>query len=276
MVWTTAGTNRVCGRCMELKDTVVGYTDQSGVTLPPLHPRCRCAIMYREVSTPRAMQPKPKSPPTVENNPQTISPQENAIVYDNGKRNGYTVNFSLMNTKTYHDRFEKLTEHKAVNEALYKQAVKILGNRSGSEYEELIALDTRTGALLAHNTDAVDERAFQCGLSQAQADALAKNGKAFLLLHNHPNSSYPSTADITSLFARQLQVGSVIVCHNGTIYHITKLKPFDEIKELVMQTRAVKTEELAGYPEHMIELRVAKEVVRLLTRKGVIKFKGLT
>ena len=49
MVWTTAGTNRVCGRCMELKDTVVGYTDQSGVTLPPLHPRCRCAIMYREV-----------------------------------------------------------------------------------------------------------------------------------------------------------------------------------------------------------------------------------
>ena len=52
MVWTTAGTNRVCGRCMELKDTVVGTTDQSGVTIPPLHPRCRCAIMYREVGTP--------------------------------------------------------------------------------------------------------------------------------------------------------------------------------------------------------------------------------
>ncbi|MBQ3451881.1 MAG: hypothetical protein IJL12_08855 [Selenomonadaceae bacterium] len=49
MVWTTAGTNRVCARCMELKDTVVGCTDESGVTLPPLHPRCRCTIMYREV-----------------------------------------------------------------------------------------------------------------------------------------------------------------------------------------------------------------------------------
>ena len=33
---------------MELKDTVVGRTNESGVTLPPLHPRCRCAIMYRE------------------------------------------------------------------------------------------------------------------------------------------------------------------------------------------------------------------------------------
>jgi len=64
MVWTTAGTNRVCGRCMELKDTVVGTTDQSRVTIPPLHPRCRCAIMYREVGTPRVMQPKPSKPRT--------------------------------------------------------------------------------------------------------------------------------------------------------------------------------------------------------------------
>lgn len=56
MVWTTAGTNRVCSRCLELKDTVVGRTDESGVPLPPLHPRCRCAIMYRELKE----QPKPK------------------------------------------------------------------------------------------------------------------------------------------------------------------------------------------------------------------------
>ena len=62
MVWTTAGTNRVCSRCLELKDRVVGHTDESGVTLPPLHPRCRCAIMYREVSMPRVMQPKPRKP----------------------------------------------------------------------------------------------------------------------------------------------------------------------------------------------------------------------
>ena len=49
MVWSTAGTNRVCSRCLALKDTVVGHTDESGVTLPPLHPRCRCVIIYKEV-----------------------------------------------------------------------------------------------------------------------------------------------------------------------------------------------------------------------------------
>ena len=49
MVWTTAGTNRVCPRCLPLKDKLVGYTDETGVQIPPLHPRCRCAIDYREV-----------------------------------------------------------------------------------------------------------------------------------------------------------------------------------------------------------------------------------
>ena len=44
MIWKTSGTNRVCSRCMERKDKVVGHTDDSGVTLPPLHPRCRCTI----------------------------------------------------------------------------------------------------------------------------------------------------------------------------------------------------------------------------------------
>lgn len=57
MVWSTAGTNRVCGRCLSLKDTVVGHTDESGVTLPPLHPRCRCTIIYREVGKPLTVRP---------------------------------------------------------------------------------------------------------------------------------------------------------------------------------------------------------------------------
>ena len=41
---------------------MVGHTDESGVTIPPLHPRGRWAIMYREVGTPRVMQPKPRKP----------------------------------------------------------------------------------------------------------------------------------------------------------------------------------------------------------------------
>ena len=80
MIWTTAGTNRVCSRCLALKDTVVGYTDESGVTIPPLHPRCRCAIMYDEVGTPRVMQPKPK-PSNTESNLQRPSANRGAFAH---------------------------------------------------------------------------------------------------------------------------------------------------------------------------------------------------
>ena len=52
MIWSTAGTKRDCGRCLSLKDSVVGYSDESGVQLPPLHPRCRCVIVYRETAKP--------------------------------------------------------------------------------------------------------------------------------------------------------------------------------------------------------------------------------
>lgn len=58
-------TNRVCSRCLALKDTIVGYTDESGVTIPPLHPRCRCAIIYDEVAAPKVPKPKPNPPPII-------------------------------------------------------------------------------------------------------------------------------------------------------------------------------------------------------------------
>jgi len=70
MKWSTAGTNRVCSRCLALKDTIVGYTDESGVTIPPLHPRCRCAIIYDEVATPRT---KPSIPKITLNNYEDVS-----------------------------------------------------------------------------------------------------------------------------------------------------------------------------------------------------------
>ncbi|MBQ6005424.1 MAG: minor capsid protein [Selenomonadaceae bacterium] len=60
MVWTTAGTNRVCSRCMELRGRVVGTTEDSGVTIPPLHPRCRCTIIYQEIAPAKALRPKPQ------------------------------------------------------------------------------------------------------------------------------------------------------------------------------------------------------------------------
>ena len=93
MVWTTAGTNRVCGRCLELKDKVVGHTDESGVTIPPLHPRCRCAIMYREVGTPRVMQPKPQPANVVVEMPRRRLAQDGHEIIDKPTYHKLTKSF---------------------------------------------------------------------------------------------------------------------------------------------------------------------------------------
>lgn len=72
MVWSTAGTNRVCSRCLALKDTVVGRSDEQGVQLPPLHPRCRCTIVYRELTA-------PSTGGNVPIKPQVLTPRQEII-----------------------------------------------------------------------------------------------------------------------------------------------------------------------------------------------------
>ena len=74
MVWTTAGTNRVCSRCMELRGRVVGTTEDSGVTIPPLHPRCRCTIMYQEVEPAKALRTNKSKPSIVDIAPLAAIP----------------------------------------------------------------------------------------------------------------------------------------------------------------------------------------------------------
>lgn len=89
MVWTTAGTNRVCQRCLALKDKVVGHTDEDGVTLPPLHPRCRCAIMYREVSEKNNSAANGKEKPT-SNKPRGLA-AGNKIYFNEGGKSPYLI-----------------------------------------------------------------------------------------------------------------------------------------------------------------------------------------
>lgn len=59
-VWSTADDGHVCSACEDLEGVEVGMDDEFKVTvgkrvhrevatlLPPLHPRCKCAILYEE------------------------------------------------------------------------------------------------------------------------------------------------------------------------------------------------------------------------------------
>ena len=201
-----------------------------------------------------------------------ILQNELAVISDNGNRNQYTVAFELMNSKAYHDRFESLTKNKNLNEGLYKEAAKILSHRSGTEYEDIAMLDSRTGQLLMKNATATGTTKFKCGLTQEQYEFLQELRKEFEILHNHPNSTEPSTADIISLFKRELATGSTVIGHDGSVYRIEKLKPFDKIEELIKEVYENVKRDYAGYSEALIEIQATQESINLLKEMGFIRY----
>lgn len=73
-VWSTAYDDGVCEICSALEGQEIdmdGEFDFKGKSLyagqkktPPAHPRCRCAVEYREVEPPEVEQQEPEQPPT--------------------------------------------------------------------------------------------------------------------------------------------------------------------------------------------------------------------
>lgn len=198
--------------------------------------------------------------------------RELAVVNDNGAKGAYRVNYDLVNTKAYHDRFEGLTGRKAVDEALYRRAARMLEHRSGSPYEDIAMLDARTGDVLVENTSASGMYQHRCSLSREQSERLKATGRYFEILHNHPGSSLPSTADIRGLFIRLKAVGSTVVCHNGDVHRMEKLKHLEDVDELIDAAYRDAKETYPNWSDSMIEDYVAESLLEQLSRAGVLRY----
>lgn len=72
----------------------------------------------------------------------------------------------------------------------------------------------------------------RCGFSRKEQNWLEERGWAYEVLHNHPNNSLPSRDDVRKLFERGKQSASTICCHNGDVYQLEKLKPFESIVDI--------------------------------------------
>ena len=198
--------------------------------------------------------------------------KELAHIKDDGVRDMGHVNLELVNTKKYHDKFEGLVKNKAVSESIYKEAMEILESRNNTFYEEIVAIDARTGERLVKNTSAVNNWAHACGFSVAEEEILNNRKTPFEVLHNHPNSSYPSSADIKKLFDRKWQSGSTIVCHDGTVYRIEKLEPVDNIDGLIQDVYNKAKEQFAGLPDYLIEEKASTRIIDTLMKSEHIVF----
>lgn len=148
--------------------------------------------------------------------------------------NDYSVNRQLVNSKSYHDKFEKIVVNKQTNESLYQQAKRLLEHRDGLETERMIVLDEKTGKLIVDNLETGVDRSLRTGLTKKQYDMVQEHDGKFIILHNHPGSTRPSGKDILTLWQESNASSSIVVGHDGTVYSLSKMDrkiPLDKIYE---------------------------------------------
>lgn len=198
--------------------------------------------------------------------------RELAHIKDDGIIDAGHVNLKLVNSYGFHKKFEGIVDSKAVCESMYTESMKILKSRNNTLYEEIVALDARTGEVLIKNTTAVGKKTHACGFSALEQEYLESRGTPYIVIHNHPNSSFPSRDDIKKLFDREGQSGSLIPCHNGDVYYISKQKNDKNIETLVETIYTKKKRELIGHPKAMIEEETSKTIIKFLIKSKRVSF----
>lgn len=261
-----ARTCRVCGwldgRTYKLSEMM------PGTNAAPIHPMCRCSIAaYMERGQFERMVAMSQT--------SIKGEKELAYVSDDGKTEPGHVNIELVNTAKYHMKYNKLTHHKKTNESLYNEAMRILDARNNTELEEIVALDARDGTVLEKNTYKADQGIkHACSFDDLQAKTLEYRGTQYEVLHNHPNSSVPSRDDIKMLFLRKNQVGSTIVCHNGDLYRIEKLKQHKDIELLIDIVYSDCKSIFSGFSNEKIEYETTMKLIKRLVKTGHINFEN--
>lgn len=180
----------------------------------------------------------------------------------------------MINTKTYHNKFEGLTSHKAVNESLYNESLQILSDNNDTQYEHIVAIDAKTGERLAKNTSAADNKMIlQSGFSKGQNSMLSNESTPlFEAVHNHPNNSIPSRDDIIKLFERPRQISSVIICHNGAVYRLEKLEKYEKVDDLANKIYSFNKKKYIDYSEDKAEYECSMSLIKYLVKKGVMAY----
>lgn len=133
-------------------------------------------------------------------------------------KNSYVVN-EIVNTKAYHDKFEKLPFPKEVREALYNYSLEILNQRNGTAIETAYAIDARTGSfIISSSTEVV----FKSSFSKSEFEKINSNLNSVIFIHNHLNGGRISYGDLCVLYKNKKCCSIMAIGHNGDVYVCVK------------------------------------------------------
>ena len=207
---------------------------EPGVTAPPFHPWCRSVTVPYfdddfDVGERAARNEDGETyyvPADMTYHDWKEQYVDSSVVVDQTQKitkkkdsNAYSVDRKLVNSKEYHDKFESLTSHKSTNESVYQESMKMLEHRDGTELEDNVVFDARTGNIVIKNT--LSARAGQTGLTYEQYEIYKKSNEKKVLLHNHPNGGRLSFTDLKTLFLNDDIEASIAVGHNGIVHIVS-------------------------------------------------------
>lgn len=196
---------------------------EPGINISPMHPNCRCSTgPYMDTEDfdewlagidEHGLTFEEWKSKYLEHDETTFVSEKNYSGDDMSELRA--VNRSLVNTKAYHDKFDKVQIGKKAREAAYQTAMKMLEHRDGTDCEDIAAINLRTGEIIAFNTSAT--KPGKSGFTEDEYRRIVDSKAEILIMHNHPNSSRLSYKDLKTMFQFDFVKMEMAVCHNGDI-----------------------------------------------------------
>ena len=188
----------------------------SGTNAPPMHPRCRCSVAAYEDSEDYVawLEFLDKGGTAEEwNRSRTFAEKEESK--RKYKYEDTIINASEISSAGYRRKFTDITGENKISRSLWENALDMLDHRSGTRYEDLAFVDSKTGdAKINKNYDKENTASPSKSMKKMLTEA---EPYSVIAIHNHPGSSAPSYSDLVVCKNRKYKYG-LVVCHDGTIY----------------------------------------------------------
>lgn len=169
---------------------------------------------------------------------------EQPIISKKSHFNAYSVERDFVNSKEYHDKFERLPVNRDVQQRLYIEAGRLLNFVDGQEEERMLAINARTGEFLIDNFDR-EGNIKGTGFTADEAMVLDECRDGIILLHNHSLNGRPSAQDMLTYLCEERVKISLILCHDGTVYGIYGVSPkFPDIYNDYLMQEKQKTDNM--------------------------------
>ena len=169
---------------------------------------------------------------------------EQALISKKSGHNAYSVEREYVNSKEYHDKFEKLPVNRDVRQQLYVQAGRLLEFVDGQEEERMLAVNARTGDFIVDNFNR-EGSIKGTGFNDDEVKELDKCKDGIILIHNHSLNGRPSAQDMITYLNEERVKVSIILCHDGTVYGIYGVNPkFPDIYDDYFEQAKQRTDDL--------------------------------